>query len=132
MLATARFLLIEPPRHSQRPIARFIPRFDHGDDGIRASQHQILAHAAMTPRTVLRRFSAATGITSVEALQLARSAKAREALERALTPVDWIAWDMGYCRPGRMPQVVPETHQSTGHRPTPADRDYWETLLKGR
>lgn len=112
MLATARFLLIEPPRASQRPFAQFIPRFDHGDDAIRTSQHQIHAHAAtlhgvadlaeqagMTARTFLRRFSAATGFSPVEYLQQVRIAKAREALERSLTPVDRIAWDVGYSDP---------------------------------
>ncbi|SDI25446.1 GlxA family transcriptional regulator [Salipiger marinus] len=109
MLATARFLLIEPPRHSQRPFAQFIPRFDHGDDPIRQVQHQIHAEAAtlegvadlagragMTSRTFLRRFRAATGMTPVEYLQQVRIAKAREALERTLLPVDRIAWDVGY------------------------------------
>ena len=112
MLATARFLLIEPPRQSQRPFAQFVPRFDHGDDAIRRSQHHIHAHAAttsgvadlaaaagMTGRTFLRRFSAATGFTPVEYLQQVRVAKAREALERTLTPVDRIAWDVGYSDP---------------------------------
>lgn len=112
MLATARFLLIEPPRASQRPFAQFIPRFDHGDDAIRTSQHHIHAHAAtlhgvadlaeeagMTGRTFLRRFSAATGLTPVEYLQQVRIAKAREALEQSLTPVDRIAWDVGYSDP---------------------------------
>ncbi len=112
MLATARFLLVEPPRQSQRPFAQFIPRFDHGDDAVRASQHHIHAHAGtmqgvadvakqagMTGRTFLRRFSAATGFTPVEYLQQVRIAKAREALERTLTPVDRIAWDVGYSDP---------------------------------
>lgn len=109
MLATARFLLIEPPRQSQRPFAQFVPRFDHGDDAVRASQHYIHAHAStmqgvaeladragMTGRTFLRRFRAATGFTPVEYLQQVRIAKAREALERSLTPVENIAWDVGY------------------------------------
>lgn len=112
MLATARFLLIEPPRQSQRPFAQFVPRFDHGDDAIRASQHHIHAHATtmqgvaglaegagMTARTFLRRFGAATGFTPVEYLQQVRIAKAREALERSVTPVDRIAWDIGYSDP---------------------------------
>jgi len=112
MLATARFLLIEPPRQSQRPFAQFVPRFDHGDEAVRQSQHHIHAHAArlqgvadlaraarMTGRTYLRRFSAATGFTPVEYLQQVRIAKAREALERTLTPVDRIAWDVGYSDP---------------------------------
>ena len=112
MLATARFLLIEPPRQSQLPFAQFVPRFDHGDDAIRASQHHIHAHAAtlqgvseladqsgMTARTFLRRFNAATGLTPIEYLQQVRIAKAREALERTLSPVDRIAWDVGYSDP---------------------------------
>lgn len=112
MLATARFLLIEPPRQSQRPFAQFVPRFDHGDDAIRQSQHHIHANAStmqgvavladmagMTGRTFLRRFSAATGFSPVEYLQQVRIAKAREALERTLTPVDRIAWEVGYADP---------------------------------
>ncbi len=112
MLATARFLLIEPPRASQRRFAPFIPRFDHGDEAVRAAQHHIHAHsgtmegvadlagkASMTGRTFLRRFSAATGFTPIEYLQQVRIAKAREALEQSLTPVDRIAWDTGYSDP---------------------------------
>lgn len=112
MLAAARFLVIEPPRQSQRPFAPFIPRFDHGDEAIRQSQHHIHAHVAtlqrvaelqsaagMTGRTFLRRFSAATGFRPVEYIQQVRIAKAREVLERTLTPVDRIAWDVGYTDP---------------------------------
>ncbi|MBT9371230.1 GlxA family transcriptional regulator [Rhizobium sp. CSW-27] len=118
MLATARFLLIEPPRNSQRPFAQFLPRFDHGDDAIRQSQHHIHAHAAtmqgvadlaaaagMTGRTFLRRFTAATGITPVEYLQQVRIAKAREALERTMVPVDRIAWDVGYSDPAAFRKI---------------------------
>lgn len=112
MLATARFLLIEPPRRSQRPFAQFIPRFDHGDEAIRRSQHHIHAQAAtlqgvsdlqalagMSGRTFLRRFRAATGHRPGEYIQQVRIAKAREALERSSTPVDRIAWDVGYADP---------------------------------
>lgn len=118
MLATARFLLIDPPRQSQRPFAQFLPRFDHGDDAIRRLQHRIHAHAAtmsgvgglaaeagMTGRTLLRRFSAATGFTPVEYLQQVRVAKAREALERTQTPVDRIAWDVGYSDPAAFRKI---------------------------
>ncbi len=118
MLATARFLLIEPPRQSQRPFAQFVPHFDHADEAIRQSQHHIHAHAAtlqgvadlaaaagMTGRTFLRRFIAATGLKPVEYLQHVRIAKAREALERTLTPVDRIAWDVGYSDPAAFRKV---------------------------
>ncbi len=112
MLATARFLLIDPPRSSQRPFATFIPNFDHGDDAIRRAQHHIHAHACenlamsdlhaiagMTERTFLRRFTAAVGHRPNDYLQRVRVSKAREALERTLTPVDRIAWDVGYSDP---------------------------------
>lgn len=112
MLATARFLLVDPPRDSQRPFAQFIARFDHNDEAIRLCQHRIHAHAAtmqgvadlatiagMTGRTFLRRFTAATGFTPVEYLQQVRIARAREALERTVIPVDRIAWEVGYSDP---------------------------------
>lgn len=109
MLATARFLLIEPPRSSQRPFAPFVPRFDHGDEPIRRAQHHLHAHAAkalhqtdlqavagLTERTFLRRFTAATGHKPNAYLQQVRVAKARETLETTQLPVDRIAWDVGY------------------------------------
>lgn len=109
MLATARFLLIEPPRSSQRPFAPFVPRFDHGDDAIRRAQHHVHANAGealhlselqeiagMTERTFLRRFTAATGHRPNSYLQQVRIAKAREALEQSNTPIDRIAWEVGY------------------------------------
>lgn len=112
MLATARFLLIGPPRSSQRAFATFVPQFEHGDDAIRRAQHHIHAHAheavamselhtiaGMTERTFLRRFTAATGHRPNDYLQQVRIAKAREALERTVTPVDRIAWQVGYSDP---------------------------------
>lgn len=112
MLATARFLLVDPPRSSQQPFAAFVPHFDHGDDAIRRAQHHLHAHSAehlgmsnlhaiagMTERTFLRRFTAATGYRPNDYLQQVRIARAREALERSLTPVDRIAWEVGYSDP---------------------------------
>ncbi len=112
MLATARFLLVDPPRSSQRPFASFVPHLDHGDDAVRRAQHHIHAHssehlsmsdlhviAGMTERTFLRRFTAACGHRPNEYLQQVRISKAREALERTLVPVDRIAWDIGYSDP---------------------------------
>lgn len=128
MLATARFLLIEPPRNSQRPFAQFLPRFDHSDEAIRQSQHYIHAHAAlmqsvgepaeaagMSGRTFLRRFSAATGMTPVEYLQQVRVAKAREALEQTLKPVDRIGWDVGYADPAAFRKIF---HKLTSLTPS--------------
>ncbi|WP_273505324.1 GlxA family transcriptional regulator [Fulvimarina manganoxydans] len=118
MLATARFLLIDPPRSSQRPFAPFNPRFDHGDDAVRRAQHYLHAHfgdalnqsnlhavAGMTERTFLRRFTAATGHRPNAYLQQVRIAKAREALERTLTAVDQIAWQVGYSDPAAFRKI---------------------------
>lgn len=112
MLATARFLLVDPPRRSQLPFAVFQPRFDHGDGAILKAQHHLQAHSAEGPavpdlaaiaglgeRTFLRRFAKATGMRPVEYLQQVRVARAREALELTRDPVDQIAWKVGYADP---------------------------------
>lgn len=118
MLATARFLLIEPPRRNQRPFARFHPRFDHGDDAVRRSQHHIHAHlsaplsvselasqAGMSERTFLRRFQKATGSRPTEYVQQVRISKAQEALELSNKSVDQIAWTVGYSDPSAFRKV---------------------------
>lgn len=131
MLATARFLLIDPPRSSQRPFVAFVPNFDHSDDAIRRAQHYIHAHfrqnlslpqlhaiAGMTERTFLRRFTAASGHRPNDYLQNVRIAKAREALERTLSPVNRIAWEVGYSDPAafrklflRLTGISPATYR---------------------
>lgn len=127
MLATARFLLVDPPRSSQRPFAAFIPRFDHGDAAIRRAQHHLHARfseplhqsdlhavAGMTERTFLRRFSAATGHRPNAYLQQVRIARARESLERTLEPVDRIAWNVGYADPAAFRKLF---HKLVGTTP---------------
>jgi len=112
MLATAHFLLVEPPGRLQRPFAHFIPNFDHGDTAVLRVQHHLHAtpaepHASadlaalarLGERTFLRRFSKATGLRPTEYLQQVRIARAREALELTLRPVDQIAWQVGYGDP---------------------------------
>lgn len=118
MLATARFLLIDPPRRSQRPFSQFVPRFDHGDTAIlRVQQHlhahadeasgvaELAAMAGLTERTFLRRFAKATGLRPVEYLQQMRIAKAREALELTNHSIDRIAWAVGYSDPAAFRKV---------------------------
>ena len=109
MLATARFLVIEPPRRSQRPFAEFMPQFDHGDDVILDVQHHVHANlkdtlrlqdladkANLGLRTFIRRFSKATSLKPTEYIQNVRIARARESLELTNGTVDQIAWDVGY------------------------------------
>ncbi|UHD45741.1 GlxA family transcriptional regulator [Aureimonas altamirensis] len=118
MLATARFLLIDPPRASQRPYSQFVPRLDHGDEAVRRAQHHLHAHAGeemsitklagiagLTERTFLRRFVKATGVKPIDYLQQTRIAKAREMLELTNQPVDRIAWTVGYADPAAFRKV---------------------------
>ncbi len=109
MHATARFLLVDPPRRLQDLYRSFIPKFDHGDAAILAAQHYIhqhgadahdipkLAHhAGLTERTFLRRFAKATGLRPTEYVQQMRIMKARDLLETTNHPVEQIAWEVGY------------------------------------
>ncbi|WP_054180359.1 GlxA family transcriptional regulator [Trabulsiella odontotermitis] len=118
MLATARFLLIDPPRREQSTYAAFIPDFDHGDGEILRVQHRLHASfadpqsieemaalAGMTPRTFLRRFQKATGIRPTEYVQQVRIMKARDALELTGRSVDHIAWEVGYTDPSAFRKI---------------------------
>lgn len=118
MRATARFLLVEPPRQDQRPFRMFVPRFDHGDKEILRAQHHVHAHVSerhgvaglavhvgLGERTFLRRFAKATGLRPTEYLQQVRIAKAREALELTQQTVDNIAWSVGYEDPSAFRKV---------------------------
>ncbi len=127
MLATARFLLIEPPGREQRPYSQFTPRFDHGDAAILRTQHHLHAAGAQThklaelaavagleERTFLRRFSKATGLRPTEYAQQVRIAKAREELESTKQPVEQIAWQVGYSDPAAFRKIF---HRITGMGP---------------
>lgn len=109
MLATARFLLVDPPRRNQDLYRAFIPKFDHGDAAILGVQHHIHAQAceahdipelarraSLTERTFLRRFTKATGLRPTEYLQQIRMMKARDTLETTSLSVEQISWDVGY------------------------------------
>jgi transcriptional regulator GlxA family with amidase domain len=127
MLATARFLLIEPPRREQRAFSAFIPKFDHGDAEILRAQHHVHAHSAeahsiaelatlagLTERTFMRRFVKATGLRPTEYSQHVRIMKARDALELTNRSVDQIAWSVGYSDPAAFRKVF---HKVTGLLP---------------
>ncbi|MDH4439831.1 MAG: GlxA family transcriptional regulator [Rhizobium sp.] len=109
MLATARFLLVDPPRRNQDVYKAFVPKFDHGDAAILSVQHHVHAQAAeahdiselagragLAERTFLRRFVKATGLRPTEYLQQIRIMKARDALETTNLPVEQISWSVGY------------------------------------
>lgn len=111
MLATARFMLMDPPGREQRYYSDFIPRLQHGDQAILAVQHWLQAQAqspaacsiatlagraGLGERTFLRRFIKATGLKPSAYHQQLRIARGRQLLERTRDSVDQIAAAAGY------------------------------------
>ncbi|GAN88756.1 GlxA family transcriptional regulator [Komagataeibacter intermedius] len=109
MLETARYLLIDPPRHDQRQYRHFVPNLTHGDRTILKVQHWLRTEPArnatvadmtlmsgLEERTFLRRFHKATSHTPLAYLQHLRVEKGRNLLETTTLPLDQIAWEVGY------------------------------------
>lgn len=109
MTQTARFLLVDPPGREQRYYSVFSPRMSHGDTAILEAQrwlqdteaHDIgldtlAAKAGLEPRTFLRRFRKATGMTTSEYGQRLRVSKACALLQFGRKTVEQIAWETGY------------------------------------
>lgn len=118
MLDTARTLLIDPPGREQRYYRPFSPRLNHGDKAILQVQHwlhgtqartgsvSVLAKkAGLEPRTFLRRFARATGLTSTDYCQHIRVSKAQERLQLGREPIESIAWEVGYKDPASFRKV---------------------------
>lgn len=108
-LECAKSLMVTPPRNIQSGYAMFPLSRPHGDERIKQIEHllqsrfdqavsleAIAAEHAMSPRTLLRRFKAATGHLPGEYLQLLRVAAARQLLERGRAPVQKVAEAVGY------------------------------------
>lgn len=109
MNETARALLIDPSRREQCYYSAFSPNLAHGDTAILKVQHWLqkteaqdidlstLANCAqLEERTFLRRFHKATGMTSTEYCQRLHIGSAKDFLQFSLTPVEQIAWKVGY------------------------------------
>ncbi|RIA47158.1 transcriptional regulator GlxA family with amidase domain [Hephaestia caeni] len=118
MTRTARMLLVDPPGREQRYYSGFVPRLNHGDAAILKAQHllqasegkeaglPVLADAAgLEPRTFLRRFQKATGLTATDYAQRLRVAKAQELLQFGQLPVERVAWEVGYADPGAFRKI---------------------------
>lgn len=127
MVETARYFLVDPGGRDQRHFGSFSPRLTHGDAAILQVQHWLqqkqghgvgvaamAAQARLEERTFLRRFRAATGLKPTEYAQNLRVAKARELLEFTNSPVDRIAWSVGYEDPGAFRKVF---HRIVGLSP---------------
>lgn len=108
-LQTAKALLVNMPRASQRGYAVAAPARAHTDESIRKAEdylrrhfregpsNAVLArHVGMSERTLMRRFKAATGRLPGEYVQVLRMAAARELLERDVAPVAVVASKVGY------------------------------------
>ncbi len=109
MNETARALLIDPSRREQCYYSAFSPILTHGDAAILKVQHWLqkteaqdidlstLANCAqLEERTFLRRFHKATGMTSTEYGQKLRIGAAKDFLQFSSSPVEQIAWKVGY------------------------------------
>ena len=109
MNETARALLIDPSRREQCYYSAFSPILTHGDAAILKVQHWLqkteaqdidlstLANCAqLEERTFLRRFHKATGMTSTEYVQKLRIGAAKDFLQFSSSPVEQIAWKVGY------------------------------------
>lgn len=118
MVQTARMLLIDPPGREQRYYSGFAPRLTHGDAAIVKAQHFLQANggkearlailaeeAGLEQRTFLRRFQKATGMTATDYAQRLRVAKAQELLQFGDSPVERIAWEVGYADPGAFRKI---------------------------
>lgn len=106
---SARYLLVDASGREQRHYSAFLPRLRHGDAAVLAVQHWLQAQtsvpvtteamagrAGLSPRTFLRRFRKATGLTPTAYTQRLRIDRARGLLEASTRPVKAIAWDVGY------------------------------------
>ncbi|MEJ5021038.1 GlxA family transcriptional regulator [Ochrobactrum vermis] len=118
MAQTARMLLIDPPGREQRYYSGFSPRLTHGDVAIIKAQHFLQANggkearlailaeqAGLEERTFLRRFQKATGMTATDYAQRLRVAKAQELLQFNYSPIERIAWEVGYSDPGAFSKI---------------------------
>ncbi|MDC0709639.1 GlxA family transcriptional regulator [Stigmatella sp. ncwal1] len=118
MLATARFLLVDPAGREQRFYSNFAPKLNHGDEAILKVQHWLQVHglekltlprmaaqAVLGERTFLRRFQKATGLNPTAYVQHLRIGKAREMLEGSNLPIEQVAWRVGYEDPGAFRKI---------------------------
>ena len=107
--ALANALVLDRPRAAQSGYANWGRSDGHGDAAVAGAQ-AVIADApessltvdglarqlGLTPRTLARRFKAATGETVIEYVQRLRVALARELLERERLSVETVARRVGY------------------------------------
>lgn len=105
----ARLYALQWHQDGLAPYIVFEGRMDHGDAEIAAAQRwlaghfsvanpveEMIRHSHLAERTFKRRFTAATRMTPIGYVQCLRVEDAKRRLERTETPVDEIAWRVGY------------------------------------
>ncbi|MBA1149390.1 helix-turn-helix domain-containing protein [Ectothiorhodospiraceae bacterium WFHF3C12] len=107
--AIARFELLERHAEGQAPYLPFMPQREHGDALVLGLQQwldenysvaspvaEMTQQSGLSPRTMERRFRQATGHSPISYIQQVRVEAAKRRLERTDTPIDLIAWEVGY------------------------------------
>lgn len=107
--AAARFFAFQWHVDGLAPYAVFDPSTGHGDAAIADVQRWIAERPAVArpvdemrrrsglpARSFARRFQAATGLAPIAYVQRLRVEEAKRRLERTETPVERIAWEVGY------------------------------------
>jgi transcriptional regulator GlxA family with amidase domain len=105
----ARMFALQWHQDGLAPYMVFEGRADHGDADISAVQDWLKTHFSvaspveeimklsnMPERTFKRRFTNATGLSPIAYIQRLRIEDAKRRLERTLTPIDEISWQVGY------------------------------------
>ncbi len=105
----ANALVLDLPRAAQSEYAGWLGPSSHGDDAVMRVQRAIAARpeaaagvdalaasVGLSPRSLARRFRAATGETVVECIQRLRVARARELLEAERLSVEAVSRRVGY------------------------------------
>ena len=108
-VALGKYFLVDVGTRRQDCFSCFTPVLDHKDPLVLTVQHRLekqyarpLTIAAMaewahiSPRTMQRRFQAATGESPIGYLQKLRLSKAQERLESTLQPLEEIVAEIGY------------------------------------
>jgi len=108
----ARFFAIQWHTEGQAPFVAFDPVRDHGDGCVRDAQAWLDRHYAdanpvgrmaglsgVPERSFKRRFTRATGLAPTAYVQRLRVDDAKRRLERTESPVEEIAWQVGYGDP---------------------------------
>ncbi|PWN06314.1 GlxA family transcriptional regulator [Rhodohalobacter mucosus] len=108
-MKTAKALLVRTPRVWQAGYSPETPKIHHDDKQIRSLQEWLFKHfsrpitvnklaerACMSPRTFMRRFKKATGVTPIVYVQRVRINAARHLLENDLKSVRQVCLEVGY------------------------------------